>query len=88
MLTALMLFQLCLVQCLLDKLRNMMDKPRDKAPNMIAVVAGVNGDSGTFVVSCGKEAVAKGAHAGKIVQKVAAIIGGKAEVVLTVQWLE
>ena len=60
-----------------DVLRKMGDRVREKAPRMIAVFAGVNGDSGNFVVSCGKEAVAMGAHAGKIAQRVSAITHGK-----------
>lgn len=58
-------------------LRAMCDKAKEQFPNVIIVLAGVNGNQGTFAVACGKEAVAKGAHAGKIVQKVAAITNGK-----------
>lgn len=60
-----------------DVLRTMGERIRDKAPKMIAVFAGINGDTGTFVVSCGKEAISMGAHAGKIAQKVSAITNGK-----------
>jgi alanyl-tRNA synthetase len=41
------------------------------------VVAGVDGEKANLVVVCGKNAVAKGAHAGKIAGKVAALTGGK-----------
>lgn len=58
-------------------LRTMGDRARETYPKTVAVFAGVNGTSGTFVVACGKEAVAKGAHAGKIAQKVSAITNGK-----------
>ena len=35
------------------------------------------GDKGTFYCVCTKEAVAKGANAGKIVREIAAVTGGK-----------
>ncbi len=60
-----------------DVLRAMADKIRDKEANIIAVFAGVNGTAGSFVVSCGKEAIEKGAHAGKIAKEVSAITNGK-----------
>ncbi len=56
-----------------DVLRTMGDQIKDKAPNIIAVLVS---DSSMLCVS-GKEAVAAGAHSGKIVQKIAAITGGK-----------
>ncbi|MGN0660559.1 MAG: DHHA1 domain-containing protein, partial [Oscillospiraceae bacterium] len=46
-------------------------------PDMIAVLAGFGDKGGNFVCVCGKDAVAKGAHAGKIIQKVTAVTGGK-----------
>lgn len=60
-----------------DSLRVMGDRIRDIAPNLIAVIAGVDGENGQFLVACGKDAVAKGAHAGKMVKEIAAITGGK-----------
>ncbi len=60
-----------------DVLRAMGDKIRDKATDIVAVLAGTNGGSGTFCVSCGKDAVTKGAHAGKIAQKISALTDGK-----------
>ena len=56
-----------------DVLRTMGDQIKDKAPDIIAVLVS---DSSMLCVS-GKEAVAAGAHSGKIVQKIAAITGGK-----------
>ena len=60
-----------------DALRSLGDQIRDEEENVIALLAGVNGDSGNFCCVCSKNAVAKGAHAGKIIQRVAAITGGK-----------
>ncbi len=60
-----------------DVLRTMGDKIRDKADNMIAVLAGTNDGAGVFCVSCAKGAVAKGAHAGKIVKEISGLTGGK-----------
>lgn len=58
-------------------LRSMGEKIKENAPGLVAVFAGINGNSGNFVVACGKEAIAKGAHAGKIAQKVSAMTNGK-----------
>ncbi len=60
-----------------DMLRKMGDQIRDREPDVIALLAGVNGESGNFYCICSKSAVEKGAHAGKIIQRVAAVTGGK-----------
>ena len=60
-----------------DILRKMGDEIKGNNPNMIAVIAGVDGEKANLVVVAGKDAVSKGAHAGKIVGKVAALTGGK-----------
>ena len=60
-----------------DKLRQMGDMLRDKASNVVAVLATVNGEKITFLAVCGKEAVAKGIKAGEIIKNVTAICGGK-----------
>ena len=59
-----------------NKLRQMGDMIRDKAPDGVAVLASVNGEKITFLCVCGKEAVAKGIKAGDIVKQVSAIAGG------------
>lgn len=56
-----------------DVLRTIGDKIKDKAPDIIAVLVS---DSSMLCVS-GKDAVAAGAHSGKIVQKISALTGGK-----------
>ncbi len=56
-----------------DILRTLGDSIKDKAPDMVAVIAG----DGSIVCVCGKEAAAAGAHAGNIVRKVSALTGGK-----------
>ncbi|MBE6846624.1 MAG: alanine--tRNA ligase [Ruminococcus sp.] len=60
-----------------DALRTLGDQIRDRGGDVIALLAGVNGESGNFYCICSKSAVEKGAHAGKIIQRVAAITGGK-----------
>ncbi|MBQ8434413.1 MAG: alanine--tRNA ligase, partial [Oscillospiraceae bacterium] len=60
-----------------DMLRQLGDNLKEQSENVIAVFAGVSDDKGTLYCVCGKEAVAKGGHAGKIVQRIAAITGGK-----------
>lgn len=56
-----------------DILRTLGDSIKDKAPDVVAVIAG----DGSIVCVCGKEAAAAGAHAGNIVRKVSALTGGK-----------
>ena len=60
-----------------DTLRKLGDRIREKEENVIALLAGVNGSSGNLYCVCSKSAVAKGAHAGKIIQQTAAATGGK-----------
>ena len=60
-----------------NKLRQMGDLLRDKAPNVVGVLATVNGEKITFLAVCGKEAVAQGVKAGDLVKSVCAICGGK-----------
>ena len=58
-------------------LRQMGDFLRDKAPDVVAVLASVNGEKISFLAVCGKEAVARGIKAGELVKNVCAICGGK-----------
>jgi len=60
-----------------NALRQMGDMLRDKNPNIVAVLATVNGEKITFLAVCGKEAVAKGVKAGDIIKTVTPICGGK-----------
>ena len=57
-------------------LRTMLDSAKDDSS--VTVVAGTNSEKGTcsFACACGKNAVAKGAHAGNIVREVAKLTGG------------
>ncbi|MDE6260736.1 MAG: alanine--tRNA ligase [Oscillospiraceae bacterium] len=59
-----------------QRLRQMGDMLREKAPNVVAVLACVNDGKITFLCSCGKEAVGKGIKAGDIIKQVCAIAGG------------
>ena len=60
-----------------NALRQMGDFLRDKAPNVVAVLASTNEDKITFLAVCGKQAVAQGIKAGDLVKSVCAICGGK-----------
>ncbi len=60
-----------------DVLRQMGDKARDKYSNVVAVFAGEFEGKGSICCVCGKDAVAKKVLAGKVVQKIAALTGGK-----------
>ena len=57
-------------------LRVMCDKVLEHSQNCVAVLAGVNGGKANIAACAGKDAQAKGAHAGKIVRSVAAVAGG------------
>ena len=60
-----------------DDMRKLGDFLRDKAPNVVALIATVNEGKITFLAACGKEAVAKGVKAGDIIKTIAPICGGK-----------
>ena len=60
-----------------NRLRQMGDMMRDKAPNVVAVLATVQGEKITFLAVCGKEAIAKGIKAGDIIKTITPICGGK-----------
>ncbi len=61
-----------------DIARSMTDRMKDTYADLVAVIAITEGDSGVKFLSCaGKDAVARGAHAGKLVGAVAAVTGGK-----------
>ena len=59
-----------------DEIRKMAEAVRNKMPNSVAVIAGVNDGVGNIAVACGSEAVAKGALAGKLVSRIAALADG------------
>ena len=61
----------------LDIARNITDRIKEKRPNAVVVLAVVSGDKLNFLAAAGREAVAHGAHAGKLVGAVAAVTGGK-----------
>ena len=60
-----------------DIARSMTDRMKDTCPDVVAVIAITDGESVKFLSCAGKDAVAAGAHAGKLVGAVAAITGGK-----------
>ena len=60
-----------------DALKKMAEDIKSQFDDVVVVIAGVYGDKANLVAACGKNAVAGGAHAGKIVGKIAALTGGK-----------
>jgi alanyl-tRNA synthetase len=60
-----------------DDLRKLGDFMRDKASDVVALLASVNGEKITFLAVCGKDAIAKGVKAGDIIKTIAPICGGK-----------
>ncbi len=59
-----------------EALRTIGDALKDKCPDVVAVLVGESGGKSVMSVVCGAEAVKKGANAGAIVKKLAAICGG------------
>lgn len=59
-----------------DALRSALDAVKVKEPLAVCVFASVDDEKVAFVAGCGKEAVAKGAHAGMILKNISPIVGG------------
>ncbi len=60
-----------------DIARSITDRIKDTCPDVVAVIAISDGDNAKFLSCAGKDAVTRGAHAGKLVGAVAAVTGGK-----------
>ena len=60
-----------------DAARTLADEVKANNADTVAVFALANGDKLNFIAVAGKDAVAGGAHAGKLVGAVAAVTGGK-----------
>jgi alanyl-tRNA synthetase len=59
-----------------DALRTMCEKAKSAVPDSVTVIASINDGKVTFAAGCGKQAMALGANAGKIVKAVAQAAGG------------
>ena len=57
-------------------LRKMGDQIRDRAADVVAVLASTQGEKITILAVCGKDAVAHGIKAGALVKEVCAVCGG------------
>ena len=60
-----------------DAARTLADELKAKAPDAVAVFALTANGKLNFLTAAGKDAVAAGVHAGKLVSAVAAVTGGK-----------
>ncbi len=60
-----------------DIARTMIDRIKESVPDAVVVLAITAGDKLNFLAGAGKDAVACGAHAGKLVGAVASVTGGK-----------
>ena len=60
-----------------DIARTMNDQIKDKNSDAVIILAVTAGGKLNFVAAAGKDAVAHGAHAGKLVGAVASVTGGK-----------
>jgi len=59
-----------------DRLRQSCDMLKAKFEDIVCVLCAVNDSKIVFAAACGKDAVAKGAHAGNILKKISPIVGG------------
>ncbi len=59
-----------------NELRKMTDTIKSENEDIVVVLASVSGEKLTFCASCGKKAIAIGAHAGNLVREIAKICGG------------
>ncbi len=59
-----------------NQLKDMCNMCLDRNQKTAAVLCGISGGKGTFACACGKDAVALGLNAGKIVKAVAQLTGG------------
>ena len=60
-----------------DAARALADDIKSKLADTVAIIAVVAGDKLNFIAVAGKDALASGAHAGKLVGAIASICGGK-----------
>lgn len=60
-----------------DMYEKFSDAVKDLSEPFVLVMAGTADEKPKFLCACSKAAIAKGAHAGKIVKEVAAVTGGK-----------
>ena len=60
----------------IQELRTAGDILRDSDENTVAVLGSTDGEKVSLLCVCGKAAVKNGAHAGKIIKELAAIVGG------------
>ncbi len=58
-------------------LKTMCDRVLDTAPESAGVLFAVDGDKANLAVVVGREAQAKGLHAGKLIKEIAAVVNGK-----------
>ena len=59
-----------------DALRSMGDDLKAKGDNIVAVIAGINGNKANLVAVCGKNAISRGVKAGDLVREIAKLAGG------------
>ena len=60
-----------------DMLKTMCDRVMEIAPDGVAVLFGIDGEKASLAVCCGKQAQSCGAHAGKLIKEIAALVNGK-----------
>ena len=72
----LLLVSACVRGVSADVLRAMCDDAKSKMANVVAVIASVQDGKITIAACCGKDAMAKGVNAGKLVKAIAQAAGG------------
>jgi len=60
-----------------EELRSIGDQVKSRANDAVAILLGCDGAKATLLSVCGSDAVKAGAHAGKLVKELTALLGGK-----------
>lgn len=59
-----------------ETIHAMCDKVKAEAPNMVAIISTVNEGKASIFAACGKNAIEKGMHAGKLMKAICGMVGG------------
>ena len=59
-----------------ETLRALCDNVRGNRPNLVMVLSTITDGKGSVAVCCGANAVAAGAHSGKIIKAITSVTGG------------
>ncbi len=59
-----------------ESLRVLGDRVKENQADVVAIFVTINDDKASLLAACGKDAIAAGVHAGKLIKAVTALVGG------------